>query len=301
MNIRLIALIGAAQWLAATAVMAVSLAGTTRAVGPPSGAGLAVRRLLTGTGRSAKERRTHQATLILAVAVGVLAWLFTGLPIVGVLVLLAIPSAPWLFNVGKAEHDAIERIEAVGEWARRLKDVSIIGMGLQQAIVASAGTAPAGIVDEVRDLAVRLQAGVDARLALAMFADDISDAVCDQIVAALTLHLSDRGDRLGEVLTSIAGAAASEVATRREVDAKCTQSRFAVRFLTIATVLTLAYGAIRPSYMHPYASPRGQLIMAVLGGAFVGILLWVRSMSKPEMSPRFLNAASVEQPVRELS
>jgi hypothetical protein len=229
--------------------------------------------------------------LIAGIGAGVLAWLITDLPVAGILVALAVPGAPWVFNVGREERDAIVRIEAVGEWARRLKDVSAIGMGLQQAIVASAGTAPTDIIKEVRDLAVRLQAGIDARGALMQFADDIGDAVCDQVVAALTLHLSDRGDRLGDVLGSIANAAAAEVATRREVEAKRTQSRFAVRFLTIVTGIALAYGLIRPSYMRPYGSLLGQLVMTVLGCMFVGILLWVRAMSKPEPSMRFLNTA----------
>jgi Flp pilus assembly protein TadB len=294
MNMKILALAGVVLWIGAVAAMATGLIGTRRPIGPPSAATQRLARFWTGAGRSAKERRNHKATLIAAVIIGVLAWLFTGLPIIGLLVMVAIPGAPWIFNVGKAEHAAIARIEAVGEWSRRLKDVSVIGMGLQQAIVASAGTAPADIADEVRELAVRLQAGVDARRALLLFADDIADAVCDQVVAALTLHLSDRGDRLGEVLTSIAAAASAEVATRREVDAKRVQSRFAVRFLTVATLLTLAYGVIRPSYMRPYGTPLGQLVMAVLGTLFVGILLWVRSMSQPERAMRFLNSASFE-------
>lgn len=298
MNVRQIALAGAGLWLVAAIVMGFSLHGTRRPAGPASRSAIALRRFLTGSGRSPKERRKRQGTLIVAVAVGTAAWLFTGLPVVGLLVLVAIPGAPWLLNVGKAEHDAIGRIEAVGEWARRLKDVSVIGMGLQQSIVASAHTAPADIIDEVRDLAVRLQAGIDTRMALAMFADDINDAVCDQVVAALTLHLADRGDRLGEVLTSIASAAAAEVATRREVDAKRTQSRFAVKFLTIATLLTVGYGAIRPSYMRPYGTLLGQFIMIMIAGTFIAILLWVRSMSKPEVTSRFLQSAQLDYPTR---
>jgi Flp pilus assembly protein TadB len=297
-NLTIVALAGVALWLFAAAILVVSLVGTRKPRGPQSALGLKLAKFWRGTGRSVKERRRHQATLIFAVVVGVIAWLFTGMPIIGLLTVVAIPGAPWLFNVGKPEHDAIARIEAVGEWSRRLKDVSVVGMGLQQAIVASAGTAPAEIVEEVRDLAVRLQAGVDARIALGMFADDISDAVCDQVVAALTLHLSDRGDRLGDVLTSISGAAAAEVGTRREVDAKRTQSRFAVKFLTIATLLVLGYGVIRPSYMAPYATPVGQLIMVVLAVCFVGILLWVRSMSKPEVQARFLSPTVVDLSTR---
>jgi Flp pilus assembly protein TadB len=292
MTMQVLAFFGVVLWLGATVAMIFGLVGTRRPVGPPSQVGRKLAAFWAGSGRSAKQRRTHRATLILGVVAGIAAWLVTGLPVAGLLVMLAIPGAPWVFNVGKAERDAIVRIEAVGEWARRLKDVSVIGMGLQQAIVASASTAPADITEEVRDLAVRLQAGIDARVALLRFADDIADAVCDQVVAALTLHLSDRGDRLGDVLGSIANAAAAVVATRREVEAKRTQARFAVKFLTITTLIALAYGLVRPSYMKPYSSPLGELIMALMSCAFVGILLWVRNMSKPEESMRFLNTSA---------
>jgi hypothetical protein len=299
MRLTLLAFAGVVLWLGAAIAMIIGLIGTDRPKGPPSGFERRLLMFWNGTGRSAKKRAQHRILLIAAVVGGVLAWLLTGLPVIGLLVAVTIPGAPWVFNVGREERDAIVRIEAVGEWARRLKDVSVVGMGLQQAIVASAATAPADIQDEVRDLAVRLQAGLDARVALMRFADDIADAVCDQVVAALTLHLSDRGDRLGDVLTSIANAAAAEVATRREVEAKRTQSRFAVKFLTITTVLGVAFGLIRPSYMKPYHSFLGEVIMVVLATCFVGILLWVRSMSKPEKAMRFLTTTIVEPSIVE--
>ena len=131
---------------------------------------------------------------------GALAFLVTGLPVVGLLVAIAVPGTPWLFTVGRAEQRAIARIEAVGEWTRRLKDVSGTGQGLQQAIIGTVATAPEEIEEEVRLLAARLQAGWQARTALLAFADDIADPVCDQVVAALILHLTDRGERLGDVL-----------------------------------------------------------------------------------------------------
>jgi Flp pilus assembly protein TadB len=290
MTLLFVAFAGSVLWLAGVIAMIFGLIGTDRPAGPPSAGALLAQRIWTGTGRTPRARQAHRATLAAGVLLGVLAWLFTGLPVVGLLVMLGVPGAPWLFQVGKAERRAIGHIEAVGEWARRLKDVSVVGNGLQQSIVASAGTAPAAIADEVRDLSVRLQAGVNPHEALTMFADDIADPVCDQVVAALMLHLTDRGDRLGDILTSIAAAASAEVATRREVDAKRTQSRFAVKFLTITTLGTIAYGAIRPGYMKPYETPFGQIVMIVQSILFVGILLWVRSMSQPERSPRFLDS-----------
>jgi hypothetical protein len=289
MSLVLIAFIGGVLWVGGAVALIVGIVGTTKPAGPPSAGNDALVRFWNGPSRTAAGRRRHRLILIAGVVAGILAYFVTKLPVAGLLVAAAVPGAPWLFTVGNAERDRINQIEAIGEWARRLKDISAVGTGLQQAIVASSATAPHAIADDVRDLAVRLQAGLDAREALMLFADAIGDPICDQVVAALILHLSDRGDRLGEVLLSIAGAASAEVATRREVDAKRTQSRFGVRFLTITTLLALAYGIVRPSYMQPYRTPVGQFIMAMLALLFIGVLLWVRKMSQPEPAPRFLN------------
>ncbi|MEH1012480.1 type II secretion system F family protein [Micromonospora sp. CPCC 206060] len=294
-NIELIAVLSGAACVAGLVLAVVALVGTRRPPGPSGGSGQWLHRLLHGSGASRREQQAHQMLLLAAVAAGALAFLLTGLPVVGLLVAIAVPGAPWLFTVGKAEQRAIARIEAVGEWTRRLKDVSSTGQGLQQAIIGTVLTAPEQIDEEVRTLAARLQAGWSARSALLAFADEIGDPVCDQVVAALILHLSDRGERLGDVLASIATAAAAEVATRREVEAKRTQPRFAVRFLTGMTLLILAYGLVNPDYMRPYGTPVGQLVMVVLGAAFISLLAWVRGMSLPPRPARFLSSPKLEE------
>ncbi|MGC4807938.1 type II secretion system F family protein [Micromonospora sp. DT233] len=291
-NIELVAVVSGAACVAGLVLAVVALVGTTRPRGPAPGvgAGRGLRRLWLGAGTSAREQRNHQVLLGCAVFAGAVAFLLTGLPVVGLLVAVAVPGTPWLFGVGRAEQRAIARIEAVGEWTRRLKDVSSTGQGLQQAIQGTIATAPEQIAEEVRLLAARLQAGWQARSALLAFADEIGDPVCDQVVAALILHLSDRGERLGDVLGAIAAAAGAEVATRREIEAKRTQPRFAVRFLTGMTLVTLAYGLVNTEYIRPYGTPVGQLVMAVLGAAFVGLLVWVRALSQPPRPARFLPA-----------
>ncbi|MGC5031478.1 type II secretion system F family protein [Micromonospora sp. DT229] len=289
-NIELLAVVSGAACVAGLVLTVVALVGTRRPPGPAPGAGPGIGRLWRGSGTTAREQQAHQTLLIGAVVAGALAFLLTGLPVVGLLVAIAVPGTPWLFSVGRAEQRAIARIEAVGEWTRRLKDVSATGQGLQQAIIGTVGTAPEEIQEEVRLLAARLQAGWLARSALLAFADEIGDPVCDQVVAALILHLTDRGERLGDVLGSIASAAAAEVTTRREIEAKRTQPRFAVRFLTGMTLATIAYGLFNAEYVQPYGTFFGQLVMAVLGAAFVGLLAWVRSMSQPPRPARFLPA-----------
>ncbi|MEU4639826.1 type II secretion system F family protein [Micromonospora sp. NPDC023814] len=293
-NVELVAVVSGAACVAGLLLAVVALVGTRRPPGGP-GAGRGLERLWKGSGASPREQRAHQALLVGALVAGALAFLFTGLPVVGLLVVVAVPGTPWLFSVGKAEQRAIARIEAVGEWTRRLKDVSATGQGLQQTIIGTVTTAPEEIQEEVRLLAARLQAGWLARSALLAFADEIGDPVCDQVVAALILHVTDRGERLGDVLGSIAHAAAAEVATRREIEAKRTQPRFAVRFLTGMTLATVAYGLLNTEYVSPYGTPFGQLVMAALGAAFVGLLAWVRSMSQPRRPARFLPAPDPQE------
>ncbi|WP_050591917.1 type II secretion system F family protein [Salinispora fenicalii] len=286
-DIELIAVLSGAACVAGLLLAVVAIVGTRRPPGPGPGARRGISRL--GFGATARERRFHQLLLVGAVLAGALGFLLTGLPVVGLLVAVAVPGTPWLFSVGRAEQRAIARIEAVGEWTRRLKDISATGQGLQAAITGTVATAPEEIQEEVRLLAARLQAGWLARPALLAFADEIADPVCDQVVAALILHLTDRGERLGDVLGSIAAAASAEVATRREIEAKRTQPRFAVRFLTGMTLAVLAYGLLNTDYIRPYGTPTGQLVMAVLGTSFIVLLAWVRAMSQPQRPARFLS------------
>jgi len=242
--------------------------------------------LWRGRGRTPAERRRHQVVLVCVAVVAALGWLLIGLPILGLLLGLAVPGVPWLLAAGGAEKRAIARVEAVGEWTRRLRDVAGTGAGLQAAIVSSAVTAPAAIEEPIRLLAARLQAGWNGREALLSFADEIGDPVCDQIVAALLLHLRDRGDKLGAVLTSIADATAKEVSMRKEADAERASARFSIRFMVGFTIAAVLVAAFSGDYMQPYTTLRGQAVMAVLTGTFVALLVWVRSMSRPLPVPR---------------
>ena len=283
MNLAVLAQIGGVLAVAGVALGVLAVAG----VSGPSRIRFRKRR----TRLSDRERRQRRVVLAIACSGGCLGWLVTGMPVVGAVIAVAVPGAPWLLTVGRSERRAIARVEAVGEWTRRLKDICGTGVGLHQAIVASTATVPDGIGDEVGLLAARLQAGWQPRTALLQFADSIDDPVCDQVVAALVLNLTDRGEHLGDVLSSIAAAAGAEVAARREVDAKRTQPRFAVRFLTGMTALTFAYGITRDEYMRPYTTAAGQIVLAVLAAMFVALLLWVRRMSLPPRVARFLTAS----------
>ena len=52
--------------------------------------------------------------------------------------------------------------------------------------------------------------------------------------------------------------------------------------------------ALNRTYVEPYTSPLGQVLLAVLLCGYVGALLWMRQMTAGQPAPRFL-AASTDQ------
>jgi len=267
-----------------------ALVGSTRPARPRSRWAMRARWLWYGSGTTRQEQRRHQRWVLAAVAAGILTWVASGVPVAAPLVAIAVPGVPWLLSAGKAEQRGITRVEAVEAWTRRLRDVEDAGVGLQEAIVDTAQTAPAAIGGEVQLLAARIHAGWDAEAALYEFADALKDPVSDQVVAALALHLSDRGARLTDALTGIAEAAAEDVAMRRETSAKRARARFQIRFLTIGSMALVGIGLASRQYTAPYAEVRGQVVLAVLACAFVGCLWWARSLSLPPVDARFLTS-----------
>lgn len=272
--------------------LAFALTTPTGPARPAGGVARLARRVWTGGRRGRDEQHRWRLTAAAMLAIGLVTWLVSGLAVLGMVAAAAVPGVPWLLAAGAAERRAIARVEAVAEWTRRLRDAAGVGTGLQQAIISAAGRAPAAIAGPVGMLAARLQAGGDAKAALLAFADEINDPACDQVTAALLLHLADRGDRLGTVLTAIATAAGKEVAMRKEADAERAGARFAVRFMAAFAIIVVAAATLAGDYMDPYTSGLGQLVMATLAGGFVATLWWVRALTRPVAAPRMLGSTA---------
>jgi Flp pilus assembly protein TadB len=255
---------------------------------PAGWAGRLAARVWSGGKLSRAEQRRYRLLAASTIAAGVVVWLVSGLPVLGLVAAGAVPGVPWLLAAGSAERRQVARLEAVAEWTRRLRDVAGVGTGLQSAIVSAAGTAPAPIAAPVGLLAARLQAGMHGPTALRRFAEHIADPTCDQVVAALLLHLADRGDRLGTVLSAIAHATAKEVGMRKEADAERASARFSIRFMAAFAVAAVTAATLAGDYMAPYATGLGQVVMAVLASAFIATLYWVRALTRPAVGARLL-------------
>lgn len=286
-----LAALAAATLAAGLPLVIVGAVGTRGPAAPPTATGSRIAAMF-GVGLPPRRRQARQALLGLTLTAIAGVWLLTGWPVGGLIAGLAVLGAPWLLTVGASERRMIARLEAVETWTRRLKDLVRTGHGLVSAIVTSARTAPAAITAEVGVLAAELQAGSDPRQALGRFADALGDFKSDEVVAVLQLHAGDRGQRLSDVLTSVATSAAHEVTMRRGVAAKRAEPRFVTRFMTglIAIVLIVVFA--NSTYARPYGNLLGQLVLLAATVLLVGLLVWIRHLTQPTRRRRFLTTTS---------
>jgi len=215
-------------------------------------------------------------------------WWLTGWPVAGLIAAAAVAGLPSLLATSAASAHRITRLEALEDWTRRLADVLTVGVGLEQAITASLRTAPDPIAPQVRALAARLGARWPTEAALRAFADDLDDATGDLVAAALILGSRRRGPGLAAVLDGLAGTVADEVAMRRKIEADRARPRTTARWVTLITLGVVALGALNGTYIRPYGSSLGQLVLAALALSFAGALVWMRAISAGTPEPRFL-------------
>ena len=194
--------------------------------------------------------------------------------------------------VRSSGRDTDRRLEAMEEWTRSLSGVLTVGIGLEQALVATLRSTPAPINAEVTRLVARLRARWDTETALRAFADELDDATGDLIAANLILGARRRGAGLASVLEGLAESVAADVRARRQVEADRAKPRSTARWVTLISASVLIVLALSGSYVEPYRSPIGQVILVVLLSAYVGTLIWMRRMANGKPLPRFLDARS---------
>jgi len=234
--------------------------------------------------------RTNRMLLLVGLAGGVLAWLVTG----WLLALAAVPVAavglPMLLSSGSAA-SRIERLEAMEEWTRSLSGVLTVGVGLEQALVATLRSTPAPIAPEVTRLVARLRARWVTEDALRTFADELDDSTGDLIAANLILAARRRGAGLSSVLEGLAESVAADVRARRQVEADRAKPRATARWVTLISASVLVILAVSGTYVEPYRTPLGQVVLVTLLTAYVATLVWMKRMALGRNLPRFLESA----------
>lgn len=240
--------------------------------------------------RPARRRisRRTRSLLLIGLTAGVVGWLVTG----WVLALLFGPVAavglPMLLTAPDAA-DRIVRLEAMEEWTRSLAGVLTVGVGLEQALVATLRSTPVPIAGEVNRLVSRLRARWVTEDALRAFADELDDSTGDLIAANLILGARRRGAGLASVLEGLAESVSADVRSRRQVEADRAKPRATARWVTLISASALLVLAVSGDYVTPYGSPIGQVVLVVLLSAYIATLVWMKRMAIGSDLPRFLD------------
>lgn len=247
----------------------------------------------TASRRRAPNRRTRVLPLA-GGALGLVGWLITGWILALVIAPVAVIGLPILLSPPPAATQ-IARLEAMEEWTRSLSGVLTVGISLEQALVATLRSTPAPIADEVHRLVTRLRVRWDTEKALRAFADELDDATGDLIAANLILGARRRGAGLASVLEGLAESVGADVRARRQVEADRAKPRATARWVTLISASVLVVLALSGTYVEPYRTPVGQVLLVLLLSAYVATLVWMRRMAAGKPLPRFLETRAVAE------
>lgn len=183
----------------------------------------------------------------------------------------------------------LERVEALATWTEQLRDVLMAGDQPIGAIQATVSTCPEPVRPQVRALAARL-GRLPEQVVLRQFADELDDPTADLIAAGLLVALT-KGGRAERVLSSLAQQARHQAERRKLLEAEREPARREVWWVTGLMTLQLLGGLLfaRSSYLAPYRTFTGQVMLGVLLAAFLALIVYVQRLSRFTRPARFLS------------
>jgi Flp pilus assembly protein TadB len=245
----------------------------------------------TTTGGRGRGLDLQQSTVRLALGVGaglltlaITRWVVLAIAL-GLLVVL------WsrIFGGVQSERKAINKLDGLAAWTESLRDTIAGAVGLEQAIPATAVNAAPTIRPALNLLVDRLRVREPLPSALLKFSDDLDDSSADLIVAALILNARLRGPGLRDVLSALAESAREELDLRRRVEGSRRSTRRSVQLVVGITLLVpAALVLFNPTYVEPYETVEGQMVLTLVIAMFGLGILWLRRLAGVESPERFL-------------
>ena len=246
-----------------------------------------------GTRPTVRRSSVDIGALALAAVVGVTCALTTGWPVAGPIGALAAYGLPRLLRQTSGAV-SIAKIEAVATWTEMLRGTLAASAGLSQAIIATASLSPDPIRPATEQLAAQIRAGVHPREALLQFADEVADPCADRVVCSLLLAFTSRAQRLGDLLHALADSTREEVALRLRIETSRASVRSGVRTVVVFSVVFAAgLSLLARSYLAPFGSATGQLVLLLVGGLYAGGLTLMVALARPPAPVRLLGTEVV--------
>jgi Flp pilus assembly protein TadB len=224
---------------------------------------------------------------LLALATGLLVLAVTRWPVAGLAAGLAVIFLPRVLG-NSTQRQRTAKLEGLEQWTRRLGDMLTASRGLEEAIEASARSAPAAIAGPVTMLAARLNARTGPEAALRAFAAEIDDPAGDRIAAALIIATGHRGGGVRDVLNALATMIARDVAARREIEAERAQHRTTLRWIVIFVGAFTIFAVLNRAYSSPYGTLPGEVVLALVTALYAAGLGWLYRLGAMSTPGRFL-------------
>lgn len=242
-----------------------------------------------GVGKDSEPRRLIRQAAI-PTSLGLLCVVITRWPVAGILggaAVATLPKSLQRIRPGSAS----KTTEAVAAWTELIRDSLAASAGLAQAIVVTASSAPLPIRGEVGALATRLANGTSLEAALRSFAIDVDEPAAEYLVCALLLAATSRAHRLVDVLSALADSIREDVSMHLRVDASRASAQSSVRTIVLFSVVFAgALALVGHSYLAPFGTAVGQLVLAIVGICYgVGLALMMR-LVRPVSEIRLLDA-----------
>lgn len=235
-----------------------------------------------------RPQRKQLQLIAIGLVIGLLLWILTGYiaaviaaPILALLAPQLIPRS--------TEKSTIARLTAMEEWTRSLVGLLGATSSIEQAIIASRSSAPKALKEEIGMLAARIQSGIPIEQALTQFGDDLDDTTGDLLTGSLILGTRRRGSGLARLLEGTAETIADDVAARRQIEADRAKPRANARFITVIAVVVIAVEFLfNPTYVEPYRTALGQIILIALVALFLAALWWMNIVARDPKGQRLL-------------
>lgn len=270
-------------------VLAAALAGATSGLGAfvVLGALRGRSSLVELMGRRGR-RRAPSARDILVPAAATVAWMATGWPALAIAVGAVAAVAPGLGGRRGASRDEVALVEAIASWTEQVRDTLAGARGLEEAVAATSGRAPAEIAPAVQ----RLVAAVPYRglpAAMRRFADDVDHPTADFVVAALATAADHEARDLRQLLGRVAQCAREESRMRGRIWVGRARTRSSVRIVgMVVSVFVLGLALFNREYLQPYSTPTGQVVLAVVLAVFGAALFQMNRMARVDVPERFV-------------
>jgi Flp pilus assembly protein TadB len=207
---------------------------------------------------------------------------------------MAMLAYSWRSLSGAAsERRAMSRLEGLATWTESLRDTIAGAVGLEQAIPASTRVADGSIREPLARLVDRLHTRVPMHMALRRFAEDLDDPSADMIIAALIINSRLRGPGLRDLLGALADSVREELDMRRKINSSRRSTRRSVQIvIAVSVLMAVGLAILDHSFLAPYDSVFGQLVLAVIVTIYALGIIWLRKLARFDMPQRLLGATS---------